>query len=366
MQQVLISPHPGIDKIRAHMIVEDVDDHTEVRIDISSNESAYGPSPSVISAAISATGKMHRYAANAAPLLARRIASHYNLDPDGVVCGHGSDDLLLRTSQAFLQNDDELICSVHGYQRIPNFAYTANAIPVKAKDNNFRADITAIMDCVTDRTKVVMIANPDNPTGTCLSGKEIRTLRDNLPSQVLLVLDSAYLEYADNTEFENPAVLVESHRNVIMTRTFSKIFGLAGIRLGWLYSSPEIASAVRKIGMTFPLSNVAFDAGVAALEDQDHPKYVYKQNAMVRQKFCTSLKSLGLDVLQSQTNFVLVRFPKSGLHARKVFLMLRAKGILARQLAAPAFSNYVRFTLGLPEEMEETAASLKQVLNHRN
>ncbi len=348
------------------MVIENSDDLPTIRIDISSNESVYGPSESAIAAVKKGSESMYRYASDAVRDLTVQIARDNRIDPKGIVCGHGSDDLLLRITQSFLQPDDELICSVNGYQRIPNFAHTANAKPIKAADRNFTADIDRILECVTDRTRIVMLANPDNPSGAYLPGSEIRRLHAGLPDTVLLVLDSAYMEYVDAQEFENPKTLIEESRNTVMTRTFSKIHGLAGLRLGWMYAAPEVADAVRKIGMTFPLSNVAYKAGLAALNDRSHSELVYEKNLKVRTEFSDGLKRLKLEVIPSQTNFVLARFPHSAHSAKNAYEFLRSHGILARRLMSDSFSEHLRFTLGFPEQMNEVLDTLRLFFEHQH
>ncbi len=361
-----VRPHAGLSRIKPHMVIEKSDDLPAIRIDISSNESVYGPSQSAIAAVQKGSESMYRYASDAVRDLTFQIAGNHKIDPKGIVCGHGSDDLLLRIAQAFLQPDDELICSVNGYQRIPNFAHTANAKPIKAADQNFTADIHQILDCVTDKTRIVMLANPDNPSGTYLPGSEIRRLHAGLPDTVLLVLDSAYLEYVDAQKFENPKFLIEESKNTVMTRTFSKIHGLAGLRLGWMYATPEVADAVRKIGMTFPLSNVAYSAGLAALNDRSHSQNVYEQNLKVRTEFTDGLKQLQLEVIPSQTNFVFARFPNPEFSAKNAYDFLRSHGILARRLMSNSFADYVRFTLGFPEQMKDVLNTLRLFFEHQH
>ena len=361
-----VRPHAGLGRIKPHMVIENSEDLPAIRIDISSNESVYGPSQSAIEAVINESEYMYRYASDAVRELTIQIAKRHKINPNGIVCGHGSDDLLLRIAQSFLHPGDELICSINGYQRIPNFAHTANAQPIKASDHNFTADIDRILDCVTEKTRVVMLANPDNPSGTYLSGTEIRRLHASLPDSVLLVLDSAYLEYVAAENFENPKALIEESQNTVMTRTFSKIHGLAGLRLGWMHAAPAVADAVKKIGMTFPISNVAFRAGLASLNDQSHAKFVYQQNLKVRDDFTNGLEMLELEVIPSQTNFVLARFPHPDYSAVNAYAFLRSHGILARRLMSDSFAEYLRFTLGFPEQMNEVLDVLQLFFEHQH
>ena len=356
-------PRPGLINIKPHMVSMNVDTRPTIKINISSNESALGPGAAVRTAALAAASCMERYAESADSTLSTAIAANYGLDPAGVVCGSGSDDLLARLARAYLRANDELICSVNGYQKIPNYAYANDALPVRADDNEFTANVDQLLSCVTKRTRMVMIANPDNPTGTWLTKAEVKRLHSQLPENVLLVLDSAYYEYVDNHDFEDPVTLVEQHQNVVMTRTFSKIYGLAGIRLGWLYAPPEIASVVRKIGTTFPISNIACDCGLAALTDESYKQHVRDYNARVRTEFIKALHQLGIKVYPSQTNFVLANFESHVLSAVEIYEALVNRGILARRLASAAFADCIRFTIGLEEEMREVANTLRQLLS---
>ena len=349
---------PGVQAVKPHMLSMDGKVLAAIQINIASNESAFGPSPAAVRAASAAISEMERYADGAEIALATEIAAHHALNPKGVVCGNGSDDLLARLARAFLRPGDELICSVNGYQKIPNYAYFNDAVPVRAPDNDFTADVDQLLSCLTERSRIVMIANPDNPTGTWVSGTQIRRLHAGLPSDVLLVLDSAYLEYVENAEFENPAALVEEFENVVMTRTFSKIYGLAGIRLGWLYAPEKIADAVRRIGLTFPISGVAFESGKAALNDQAHVATVLERNRAGKIKFASTLEQLGARVIPSQTNFLLAQFPAGELSAPRVHEALLNRGIFTRRMAARDFSSSLRFTIGTEQEMELVTQSL--------
>ena len=349
---------PGLLKIRPHMLSADPAALARIRINIGSNESAFGPSPSAISIAIEGARCMERYADGAEIALRRHIADNNALDPAGVVCGNGSDDLLARLARAFLRPGDELICSVNGYQKFPNYALANDAVPVLAQDDEFRVDVDGILNCVSERTRIVMIANPDNPTGTWLTGREIRQLHAGLPENVLLILDSAYLEYVDDPEFENPAALVEEFENVVMTRTFSKIYGLAGIRLGWLYAPHRIADAIRRIGLTFPLSNFAFECGKLALADKTHLQDVFDRNRNGRTEFKSTLDQVGALVYPSQTNFLLAKFSGNGVSAAELHRQLVNHGIFARRQTAKAFSDCIRFTIGTESEMDEVAQTI--------
>ena len=337
------------------MIVEAESDEKKVEINIASNESAYGASPAAISAGIQALYSIERYSETASVQLAQGIAARFDLDADRIVCGFGSDDLLARIARAYLSPGDELIYSANGYQKIPNYAYANNAEAVAAPDRDFTADVDSILNCVTRNTRVVMIANPDNPTGSYLSGKEVRRLQAGLPDNVLLVLDSAYLEYVDAADYENPVRLVEEEQNVVMTRTFSKIFGLAGMRLGWVYAPAAIADILRRVGITFPVSSPGLSSGLAALQDTEHTAHVYRETGRIRRWFSEALSEYGVIVHPSQTNFVLATFPDPARTSQMAYDYLKENGIVARRLTTQNFSDCVRFTIGLEQEMLRTA-----------
>jgi histidinol-phosphate aminotransferase len=360
-----VNPRAGTLRISAHMVVADVTKAVEIEINIASNESAYGPGAAAIAAAASAASQLERYAETAQDELGAAIAEHFALNQQSIVCGNGSDDLLARIARAYLSPGDELVYSCNGYQKIPNYAFANDAEPVAASDQEFTVDVDAVLSQVNERTRIVMIANPDNPTGTYISGAEVRRLHAGLPSNVLLVLDSAYLEYVGADDYENPQKLVEEMDNILMTRTFSKIYGLAGARVGWLYAPPEIADVIRKIGTTFPISNTAFLAAMAALEDQQHTEYVFQQNQRIRDEYSQSFAALGLKVYPSQTNFLLVEFSTNAESAMQAYEYLASQGIAARRFASPAFGNCVRFTLGLEIEMQKALTALQKFMQQQ-
>ncbi|MBU3738201.1 MAG: aminotransferase class I/II-fold pyridoxal phosphate-dependent enzyme, partial [Rhodoferax sp.] len=271
-------PRQGILRIKPHMVAAQVGDSSAGRINLSSNESAWGPSPLALTAAHRALDTIERYPEDAPLKLAQSIGQRYGLNPDQLVVGHGSDELLQRLARGFLNPGDEVIHSARGYLKFPNYAHAMGAVPVAAPDQDFQASVDQMLACVSPRTRMVLLANPDNPTGTLLSGTEIRRLHAGLPENVLLVLDSAYAEYVADPGYELPQALIDSASNVVMTRTFSKIHGLAGMRLGWLYGPAPIVDVLQRLGMTFPVSAPAAAAGIAAVMDREWQEQGKSQN----------------------------------------------------------------------------------------
>ena len=357
-----VSPRAGILNIKPHMIDASPVEVPEVRIEIASNESALGPAPSAVAAAQQAMASIERYPDHGPERLAEAIGSTFELDPAKIVCGHGSDDLLARIARAYLSPGDELVHSVHGYQKIPNYAYANDARPIVAADSEFRADVDSILACVNRRTRVVMLANPDNPTGSYVSGVEVRRLLAGLRPDILLVLDSAYAEYVQATDYEVASRLVDEFDNVVMTRTFSKVFGLAGMRIGWLYGPPAIADVVKRIGATFPLTSPGVSAAIAALGDEDHTNRVLEHNRIWKQWLAEQLENLGLRIYPSETNFLLVRFPDPAKSAAAANDYLQRRGILARRFPAADFQDCIRFTVGLENEMQATVSALQEFM----
>lgn len=362
-RMVSVSPRAGILKIRPHMVDASFSGMGKGRpINVASNESALGASKLAIAAAKEAAENIERYPDHGPERLAEKIGEVFSLDPARIVCGFGSDDLLARISRAYLSPGDELVHSVNGYQKFRNYAYANDARPVGAPDNDFRADIDAVLDCVTDRTRVVMLANPDNPTGSHISAEEVRQLRERLPECALLVVDSAYAEYAEAPDYELATKLVDQHDNVVMTRTFSKIFGLAGLRIGWLYGSSDLVDVIKRIGITFPISGPALAAATAALDDKAHFENVLEYNRVWRRWFSGEVERLGLHAYPSQTNFVLVRFEDPAKPAVEAEAFLRSRNIVARRFGAPDFRDCVRFTIGLKQEMRTIVDVLAEYL----
>ncbi|MDU8944114.1 pyridoxal phosphate-dependent aminotransferase [Ovoidimarina sediminis] len=342
---------PGIDRIKPHMAGGDAPDHPPPTILLNSNESAFGPSPAARAAMRDAVNSVERYLEHIDTVLAPPIAERFDLDGSRIAVGQGSDDLLARLARAYLGPGDELIRTANGYLKVPNYAYANGAEAISVADDEFVPAVDRMIGALTENTRIVYLANPENPAGTYLSGAEVRRLHAALPASVLLVIDAAYEEYVDAPDYESAAPLVEEAQNVVMCRTFSKIYGLAGARVGWMYGAPEVVDTARRIGLTFPVASPAAAAAIAALDDVDHVRAVREANRRGRDWITAELTALGLTVIPSQANFVLVQFPDAGKPARLADQFLRRKGIAVRRFASPAYEDYIRISIGFPHEL---------------
>ena len=353
----------AIDKIRPHMI--DAVGHAvaPAAIHLNSNESVYGPSPLAAAAARAAIAGIERYLENPDAVLAPAIANRFGLEASRITVGQGSDDLLARLARAYLGPGTELIRSQNGYLKVPNYGHANDADVISVPDDNFKPSVDHMIAAINERTRMVYLANPENPAGTYLPGTEIRRLHAAIPDNALLVIDSAYEEYVDAPDYEPAHKLVEEAGNVVMCRTLSKIFGLAGARVGWAYGPEDVIDSLRRIALTFPVASPSVAATIAALEDRAHTAFVRKATLSSRDWLSAELTGLGLEVIPSQANFVLVRFPGAETTAEAADAALRAHGIAVRRFASPAYHDCVRITIGLPEELRACVAVISVFLN---
>src|SRR5215203_2034955 len=281
---------------------------------LSSNETPLGPSPKAI-AAYNETGRhLVDYPDGAATALREAIGKTFGLDPDRIVCGAGSDDLLNLLARAYLADGDEAVHTTHGFLVYPIATLGSGAKPVVATEKNYTADVNAMFAAVTERTRIVFLANPNNPTGTYVPFDEVRRLHAGLRPDVLLVLDAAYAEYVRRNDYEAGIELVATSDNVVMCRTFSKIHGLAALRLGWLYGPAHIVDTVNRIRGPFNVNTPAIAAGAAAMEDTAHVQMSAEHNARWLGFLTEEIGKLGLAVTPSVANFILIHFPQTKGH----------------------------------------------------
>jgi len=358
-------PRPGILAMPEYMRGLATVDGVERVVKLSSNENPFGPSPRAIAAAHDAIGAMHLYPEAGSGALRSAIGAYYGLDPARIFCGAGSDQILSLLALAYAGPGDEVVFNANGYGRFRLYAMAAGATPVAVPDRGFVADVGAFLGCVTARTRLVMLANPDNPLSTYLPFSEIRRLHADLADDVLFVLDGAYADYVTAPDYAPGEALVDAAANVVMARTFSKIFGLAAMRLGWVYAPRYVIEVLERLEPSFPITGPATAAGIAALGDRDHAARSREHNAEWRRRFGDRLALLGLTVFPSQTNFVLARFPQDHPRARTAAAaneFLLDRGIIARRFVAPAFADCLRITIGSAADMTAAGDALAEFL----
>jgi len=328
---------------------------------LSSNESAVGASPKAVAAFAAVGPELALYPDGGALPLRQAIAARYGLKPENIVCGAGSDELLQLLAHAYLNAGDEAIYSQFGFLVYPIVISANDATAVIASEHHHVADVGEILSRVTAKTKMVFLANPNNPTGTYLTAAEIKRLHRGLPAHVLLVLDAAYAEFVMSNDYEAGAALVEAHDNVVMTRTFSKIHGLAALRLGWAYCPPAVADVLNRIRGPFNVSLPAMKAGIAAIEDTSFIEMALAHNTKWLQWLTAEIEKLGLKVTPSVGNFLLIHFP-SAEQARACDAYLSDKGIVLRRVDAYGLPQALRLSVGDKEANQAFVQALRDFL----
>ncbi|WP_300059668.1 histidinol-phosphate transaminase [uncultured Roseobacter sp.] len=322
---------------------------------LSSNENPLGASPEVTVAVTEAARTLHRYPTTDHVRLRTAIAEVHGLDPDRIICGVGSDEVLTLLALAFAGPGDEVLYTEHGFGLYRIFALSAGATPVVAPERDRRIDVDRLLDHVTPATRLIYIANPANPTGTALDMAELTRLADALPEQCLLVLDGAYAEFYAG--YDGGAALVTARENVVMTRTFSKLYGLGGLRVGWGYASRHVIDVLNRIRGPFNLSAVALAGAEAAMRDRGFVETCLRENSEQRARLTGGLRQLGIACDESQANFVLARFADEA-EARAADAHLKSAGILVRLVKGYGFPEALRITVGQSDDVTRVLDAL--------
>ncbi|MDP3961748.1 MAG: histidinol-phosphate transaminase, partial [Pseudorhodobacter sp.] len=307
------------------------------------NENPFGPGDRAKEVFGKTVHTLHRYPGTDHAALRQAIGDVHLLDPERIMCGVGSDEIITFLCQAYAGPKDEVVFTEHGFLMYRISALSVGATPVEVPERERMADVDAILKACTKRTKLVFIANPNNPTGTMIGAAEVARLAQGLPPQALLVLDGAYGEYVEG--FDGGLALVEARANVVMTRTFSKIYGLGGLRIGWGYGPRAIIDVLNRIRGPFNLSNTALEVAEAAVRDQDHVTQCRTENARLRVWLAEALAELGVPSDVSLANFVLARFADAA-EAQACDAYLQSQGLLVRQVAGYKLPHCLRITVG--------------------
>jgi histidinol-phosphate aminotransferase len=330
---------------------------------LSSNESPLGPSPKAIAAYRAAAESLALYPDGTASALRQAIAQRYGLNAERIVCGAGSDELLQLIAHAYLGPGDAAVYSQYGFLVYPIAIMTNGATSVVAPESDYRASVDAMLDKVSQKTRIVFLANPNNPTGTYIPFDEVKRLHAGLPADCLLVLDAAYAEYVRANDYETGIELVAGFNNVVMTRTFSKIHGLAALRLGWAYCPAAVADVLNRIRGPFNVGAPSIAAGAEAIGDGEHVARAMAHNDRWLPLLTTEIGKLGLTVTPSVGNFILVHFPANCGHtAAQADEALIAKGLYLRRLEAYGLPNALRLTIGTEEANRAVVAALAEFM----
>ena len=346
-------PQPGILGITPYRGGEG----TVVGHALASNENPHGAGSAAREAYRAASARLHLYPEGGAEALRAAIAQAHGLDPARIVCGNGSDELIGLLCHAYAGVGDEVLHTEHGFLMYRLAALAAGAVPVAAAERGCRADIDAILGATSPATRLVFLANPNNPTGSWLERGEVERLADGLSARALLVLDAAYAEYVDDPAYEAGASLVEARPDVVMTRTFSKIHGLAGLRIGWAYCPPGIADVLNRIRGPFNANRAGQEAAAAAVADRAHVETSLRENRRLRAELAAGLTGLGIRVWPSVTNFVLAEFAsKEAMAAANA--ALREGGIYVRRMEAYGLPACLRITVGSDAAVQDLLEAL--------
>ncbi len=359
-------PRPGVLSIDAYVPGKSQAPGAVRVFKLSANETPLGPSPRAIEAFRSAAEHLHDYPEGTARKLREAIGKSFGLDPARIVCGAGSDDILNLLAQAYLEPGDEAIYTAHGFRLYPIFTLAAGGQPVIAAEKNYTADADSILAKVTDRTRIVFLANPNNPTGTYMPFDEVKRLRGTLPPNVLLVLDAAYADYVGRNDYESGIELVATTENTVMTRTFSKIHGLAALRLGWMYGPAHVVDAINRIRAPFNVNTPALLAGIASIEDAAHIERSRAHNARWLPWLTEEIGKLGLEVTPSVANFILIHFPKTkGRTSKDADAFLTARGLILRAVESYGLPDALRLTVGTEEANRLVVTALNDFIGNK-
>lgn len=362
MLMSFISPKDSVDKIVEYQPAP-MKLPTEKKIQrLSFNESRIGPSPKALAAALEAMQNCSLYPTPGNPEVREAIAQRYSVDAEKIFCGSGSEDILRLLACGYAGAGDDIVYTEHGMLIYPIAAHCVGANVIVAAEKDLFVDVDNVLETVTENTKIVYVANPGNPTGTYIPKSEMVRLRDNLNDDILLVIDSAYAEFVDADDYSSGWELVDNGKdNVVMTRTMSKMYALAGMRLGWAYVPKPIAKVLNKVRMGFSVNVAVAAAGIAAIKDVEHEEKAKAYNRKMKAWLETELVSLGLEVSPSVCNFSLVRFKGGEEQCRNVNKVLRENGISVKPCVVSYLPDCLRITIGAEEGLELLIEVLKDL-----
>ena len=360
-------PKPGIETIQPYQggkPIEEVQRELGISdiIKLASNENPLGPSPLAMDAIQEAATQVNLYPDGNAYYLKQDLAAHVGISPEQLILGNGSNEVLQLVGETYVSPGDEVIYSESAFVVYMLVAKVFGAKSIITPMDGYTQDLGAMADAITDQTRVIFIANPNNPTGTMVTKTETEKLMARVPDDVLVVFDEAYYEYVDRPDYPQTLPYIHEGRNVIITRTFSKIYGLAGMRIGYGLAKPDIIETMNRVRQPFNCNLVAQAAARAALKDTEHVRRSQEVNAIGKTYLYEALDQMGLAYVESEGNFILVHFDRSG---GEISDALMQKGVIVRPVAGYGFPNSIRVTIGTPEENERFVKGLKAVLGNK-
>jgi histidinol-phosphate aminotransferase len=328
---------------------------------LAANEAPMGASPKAIEAAQDSVAQLNRYPEGGAVALREKIGERFGFPPEQLICGAGSDEIIALICQAFTGEGGEVLYSQHGFLMYKISALAAGATPVSAPESNLRMDVDSMIEAITENTRVVFVANPNNPTGSYSTLAELERLHAALPEDVLLVIDAAYSEYVDADDYDDGSSLVAKYRNVVMTRTFSKLFGLAALRIGWAYGSADVIDILNRVRGPFNVSVPAQAAATAALDDWDWAMDAKDLNNRLLPVVTQRIRGMGLTVYDSVGNFILIDFDDAD-RAAAADTFLRGEGVIGRGVGGYGLPTCLRMTIGTEEDMDFVTEALTRFI----
>jgi histidinol-phosphate aminotransferase len=360
-----VEPRKALDEVRPYVPGKPIEElKRELGIEeeiakLASNESAAGTSPKAIAAMKKYLDEMYFYPDDECYYLKRGLAKHLGVIPENIFAGNGSVELILYAPLAYLTPEDEFLTSEQAFLIGKICAKVMGAIFTAIPEKDYKHDLNAILDAIGEKTKIVYIDNPSNPLGTKHSRKEIEDFVNAIPDGILIMLDEAYYEFVRDSDFPDSIKFVKENKNVLILRTFSKIYGLAGMRIGYGIAPPEIISALRKTRIPFNVTRLGQAAALAALEDEEHVRKTVKMVNEGREYLSKAFDEMGLFYIPSCTNFITI---KPGVDTKELFQELQKKGIIIRPLAGYGIPEFARVTIGTPAQNKRFIAALKEVL----
>lgn len=355
-------PQPGIMEIELYKGGQSQIAGMSNVVKLSANENPFGPSEKTREAYSRAVHQLHRYPSTDHAALRVAIAEVHGLDPDCIICGAGSDEVLTFLCQAYAGPGDEIVRTEHGFSMYEVLTRAVGATPVVVPERERVVDVDAILAACTKKTKIVFLTNPGNPTATMIGGGEVARLAEGIPAHALLVLDGAYAEFVEG--FDGGKALVEARRNVVMTRTFSKIYGLGGLRIGWGYGPRQVIDVLNRVRGPFNLSTAQLETAEAAMRDQDYVQKCRAENSRMRAWLAEALAEVGVPSDTSTTNFILARFADAA-EAQACDAHLKSEGIIVRPVAGYGLPHCLRITVGDEASCRRVAHAVAQFKGQR-